>query len=348
MSEDALLAALRNALLRSREFRALAEGQFLRLPGRGIAHDHVAIDKVAWNGVPVLIRIPRISQWSFEAEKQHAYEAAAFARAQRSGVTPRLLGTLPPDNDLQLGALIVERIYGTKPRLPRDLGAIARCLVRLHGVSAPDEPRAPLLVHENAALEVFKIITDQAGFLDAAGVSAATKNAIQSEIARVRMLVVRAKAWPTIVTLIGTDTHPGNFLVAPARTVFLDLEKALYGNPAVDLAHATLYTSTMWDPDCAVALDAGDVSRFYARYLRAIPAARAAILKPWLAPLRRLVWLRTTTWCARWRVWSRVEDGWWKARLTPAHAAHIERTIADYLDPARIAAISAALSDEQF
>ena len=36
---------------------------------------------------------------------------------------------------------------------------------------------------------------------------------------------------------------------AAGRAVFVDLEKALYGSPAVDLAHASIYTSTMWDPE---------------------------------------------------------------------------------------------------
>ncbi len=346
--EDPLVTALRTALLRSRELYRLAEGRLLRIPTRSIAHDHIAVEDVTYAGLPVLLRVPRISQWSFEAETQHAYETFAFARAQHSGVTPRLLGTLPPDPALLLGALVVERIYGTKPHLPRDLASLAQCLARLHRDPPPPAQRPPLLVHDNAAVETFKIVTEQAGFIDAAHLPRAAAEAIRHEIAKARLLVVRASAWPTIITLTGTDTHPGNFLVSPERAVFVDLEKALYGNPAVDLAHATLYTSTMWDPDCAVVLAQADVARFHAAYFAAASAARAAILKPWIAPLRRLVWLRTMTWCVRWRVVSRSDNGWSKARLAPSHAAYIERTIDDYLDPARIASVSAALAEEPF
>ena len=46
-----------------------------------------------------------------------------------------------------------------------------------------------------------------------------------------------------------TDTHPGNFLIdetrdGEAKAVIVDLEKALYGSPGIDLAYATVYSST--------------------------------------------------------------------------------------------------------
>ena len=109
------------------------------------------------------------------------------------------------------------------------------------------------------------------------------------------------------------------------------------------LAHATLYTSTMWDPDCARRLAPADVSDFHAAYFAAVAPALAQAVKPWVRPLRRLVWLRTLTWCVRWRVLSRRADGWSKERLAPDHAEHIERTVADYVDADRIAAIRAGL-----
>ena len=89
----------------------------------------------------------------------------------------------------------------------------------------------------------------------------------------------------------------------------------------------------MWDPDCAVRLAPADVADFYAAYRAAVPAALAAALKPWVRPLRRLVWLRTLTWCVRWRVLSKRDDGWSKARLaekagvSPSHVSRVEAGI---------------------
>ncbi len=99
----------------------------------------------------------------------------------------------------------------------------------------------------------------------------------------------------------------------------------------------------MWDPDWAARLAPAGVGDFYAAYFRGMPPALAAAMKPWVRPLRRLGWLRTLTWCVRWRVLSKREGGWSKARLAPDHAAHIERTVEDYVDPDTIAAIREGL-----
>jgi Ser/Thr protein kinase RdoA (MazF antagonist) len=169
--------------------------------------------------------------------------------------------------------------------------------------------------------------------------------AINAELATAESMALTARPAP-VLALTGSDTHPGNFLVAQGRAVFVDLEKALYGNPAVDLAHATLFTSTMWDPDCAARLAPAEVGDFYAAYFEAVTPTLAASIKPWVRPLRRLVWLRTLTWCVRWRVLSRRPGGWSKAHLAPDHAVHIERTVEDYIDPDRIASIRAGLDGE--
>jgi thiamine kinase-like enzyme len=243
-----------------------------------------------------------------------------------------------------MGALAVEHIAGPKPALPRDLAPIARSLARIHALPVPAE-RAPLLVHADPVAETLKAIREQASYAREAGLAPTAAAAVEAELATAESLALAARPAP-VLTLTGSDTHPGNFLVAEGRAVFVDLEKALYGNPAVDLAHATLYTSTMWDPDCAARLTQADVGEFYAAYFDAVPPALAAALRPWVRPLRRLVWLRTLTWCVRWRVLSKRAGSWSRERLAPDHAAHIERTVEDYVDPDRIAAIRAGLDAE--
>ena len=48
----------------------------------------------------------------------------------------------------------------------------------------------------------------------------------------------RRGAGDQAITLVLTDTHPGNFLIRPdGQAVIVDLEKALYGSPGIDLAH---------------------------------------------------------------------------------------------------------------
>lgn len=346
MSDPPLIDALRRALAAVPRLAPLAAARMAPLPGRGVAHDHFAVDDATLDGLAVVLRVPRVSQWGWAAERQLAYEAAAFARAEPSGATPRFLGLVPVQPGLPMGALAVARIAGRKPRLPRDLSLLAESLARIHALPVPDPPaRAPLRVHADPIAETLTAIREQAAFARKADLAPTAAAAIQAELATAERMALTARPAP-VLTLTGTDTHPGNFLVAHGRAVFVDLEKALYGNPAVDLAHATLYTSTMWDPDCAARLAPAEVGDFHATYFAAVAPALAAAVKPWVRPLRRLVWMRTLTWCVRWRVLSRRTGGWSKERLAPDHAAHIERTVADYVDPDRIASIRAGLDSE--
>lgn len=349
MSDAPAIDALRRALAAVPRLAPLAEARLVPLAGRGVAHDHFAAEGAAIDGMPAVLRVPRVSQWGLAPEALLAYEAAAFARAEPSGVTPRFFGAVPTGPDLPMGALAVEFVPGRKPRLPRELGLLADALARIHALPVP-EARAPLLVHTDPVAETLKAIREQAAFLREAGLAPMAAAAIRAELATAESVALTARPAP-VLTLTGSDTHPGNFLVAEkrahGRAVFVDLEKALYGNPAVDLAHATLYTSTMWDPDCAARLAPAEVGDFHAAYFNAVPPALAASIKPWVRPLRRLVWLRTLTWCVRWRVLSKRAGGWSKERLAPDHAAHIEQTVADYVDPDRIASIREGLDAER-
>ena len=137
---------------------------------------------------------------------------------------------------------------------------------------------------------------------------------------------------------VGADTHPGNFLIdAAGRAWFTDLEKAQYGAVPIDLAHASLPTSTGWDPDVAGTLDAAAVVAFHAEWRRHADPALAAACAPWWRPLRRLTWLRTMTFFARWRTdWSRNPAA---GQRDPAMDRHITAHIAACFAPAAVAAV---------
>ena len=143
---------------------------------------------------------------------------------------------------------------------------------------------------------------------------------------------IAQRAQPLTVAL--ADTHPGNFIVdRDGIAWFVDLEKVHVGSPAIDLAHATLATSTLWHPDVGKVLSRDEVQRFYTLYLEKVGDRQAASLEPWLQPMRRLTWLRTTLFMARWRVQTREPRDpsdptqWSDAGLEPAMKAHIDRRI---------------------
>jgi aminoglycoside phosphotransferase (APT) family kinase protein len=136
------------------------------------------------------------------------------------------------------------------------------------------------------------------------------------------------------LTVALADTHPGNFIVDRSGIAwFVDLEKVHVGSPAIDLAHATLPTSTLWHPDVGVLLSREDVAAFNESYLAGIGARRAEALRPWIVPMRRLTWLRTTLFMARWRAETRAPRDpanttqWSDAGLDPKMKRHIDARI---------------------
>ncbi|MGF1625363.1 MAG: aminoglycoside phosphotransferase [Alphaproteobacteria bacterium] len=308
------------------------------LPASGVAHDHVLIA-----GKGRLVRIPRLSQSGRSAADNLCYQASCFARAEPSGCTPRLYGVLSPEPALPMGALVVDAIAGRTVRLPDDLPAIARCLAAIHGLPVPDRP-APLPVQTDPVAATLAVIEDQADWLDRAGLDPEAVAVIRAEFGAART----AAHWPNAPhahTLVVADTHPGNYVVDAAGAAwFVDLEKAAYGQPAIDVAHVTLPTSTGWDRRVTGSVSAGDVAAFEAAYLAALPPPVAAGVAPWLGPLRRLTWLRSVTWFARWLARSvREGDPWDAADLPPGLIAHWRAHVRASLAPAALERMVRAL-----
>lgn len=337
----AALMALCEALRRLPGCGGVTVDDLEPLAACGIAHDHVRVRGLRLGGYPALLRVPRLSQWDLGPEAAIAYEAACFERAAPSRATPHLLGVLPVSDNLANGALVVEEIAGAKPRLPQDMGRIAAALARIHALPVPEPAaRPPLQVHDDPVAATLAVIEGHARHLGEADMSDAAKAMIGDELAWARGFADQTKDRAHPCRLVVTDAHPGNFLIeAGGRSVFVDLEKALYGTPAIDLAHASLYTSTMFDPDVATALTPEETAAFYDAYLALIEPAMAAALKPWLLSMRRLTWLRTTTWCVRWQVRARGNGVWSADMLDQRLRAHLARIIPDYFDPGRIEAI---------
>ena len=274
------------------------------LPTSGLAHDHVRC-----RGLGLLLRVPRQSQLALDAKANLAYQAACFERMGPSGRTPRLSGVIAPSAALPMGALAVEEIVGGPASLPADLSAVAEALAAIHALPVPPETaRPPLKDPSNPVFDTLREVEGQARHLSdpRAPVSPAAKAAIEAEIAAMQAFAERTAPPPK--TLISFDAHPGNFIrQASGRAVLVDLEKGRYGGAGFDLAHATLYTSTTWDVATYAELTAAEVAGFYTAWLSAVPEDMARAYRPWLLPMRRIMWLWSVTWCAKWAVESQLD-----------------------------------------
>ena len=229
-----------------------------------------------------------------------------------------------------MGALLVEEIIGRPPRLSEDFPAIANALAAIHAL--PSEPTG------NPIAATVQVIERQAAFFDRAGLHPETLAHLNAELDWVHTLPT-SPAPP--ITMVGTDTHPGNFLIdAEGKAWFVDLEKATDGLPAIDLAHATLYTSTTWDPDVAAVLTPDETADFYETWSSAAPPAVVESTRPWFTPTRRLTWLRTLSWMARWKVEGIASHG---TAIDPVVIAYVEARIADFFDPATMARVRSSL-----
>jgi len=329
-------AALIEALRAIPETRDLRTGDLAPMTAKGVNHDHYRV-----LGKGLVLRVPRATPWSGDAAAQLASEAAAFERAAPSRATPRLTAVLPITASLPRGGLLVEEIAGRAPRLPQDLPVLAEALACLHSLPIPPpSERPPLPDHGECGpmVETLDFIGRQREFIPAVPLATAARDALNHEFAWAQRFAVGLDEDPQPLALVGTDTHPGNFVLRnDGNAVLVDLERVCYGSPAIDLAHTTLYTSTTWDLEVQAVLERADVEAFYRHYLGSIGSEREAALRPFLLPARRLTWLRTMMWAVRWRALAE-RDG---LAIDPRLADHIHRRLDDFFAPTRIAKIRA-------
>ncbi|WP_027961379.1 phosphotransferase [Halomonas halodenitrificans] len=311
-----------------RELRPMAD--------TGLAHHHVWLVR---DGDDWVARLPKQSQLGLEAGANLDYQATCFERAGPSGHTPSLQGVLPPSTTLPRGGLLVDAVKGRPARLPDDLPAIAEALAALHGLALPPaEARAPLLAPADPWAAMRAEVTTQAEFLDQAGLSAEVVTTVREELASLPNQLDHGEA--ARPRLISFDAHPGNFLIdAEGRAMLVDLEKCRYGLPGFDLAHASLYTSTTWDPSSHAVLGISELADFHHRWMTRTGIGELDTL----IACRRAMWLWSLTWCAKWRAShdrtrdtrARGED--WSAELSDdALIAHVRDRVDHYLSPAAI------------
>jgi hypothetical protein len=329
-----LCAALAAALAAHPATAPLAGAALAPLRDKGLAHDHVRIGATGW-----LARVPKQSQMDLPPEDNLAYQAACFRRAHESGHTPALLAVLPPQPGLAQGALVVEAIAGRPARLPHDLPAIARALGAIHALPRPAMP-APLLAPSDPLAAMADEVAGQGAYLAQAVLAPASRALIGRELAGLAAL--RDAPERPATCLVSFDAHPGNFLIrADGEAVLVDLEKARYGAPSLDLAHATLYTSTTWDLDSHAVLSPNDIRAFLAAWA-AVPGVPEAAR--WHVKMRRAMWLWSVTWCAKWQVLSaqsrreRADGEDWSAEASDAALiAHVRERVEHYLHPDTVA-----------
>ncbi len=326
-----LLAGLLDRHLSDRIRRPL---RLEALPDKGLAHWHVRLE-----GAGLLARIPKQSQMDLAASANLRYQSVCFQRAAPSGHVPWMHSVIEPSGVMPRGALLVEEIVGMPAGEPRHLAAIVQALAAIHALPVPlSQDRAPLLNEPDPLAGLVALIDAQARYLDHPAAPAASARAVQARLAGLTQRMAPAvRACPQ--RLITFDAHPGNFLITPSgKAVLVDLEKLRYSYPPLDLAHATLYTSTTWDRDASFELSTEAVAQAYETWALAVGEAIAGPCRRALVPLRELMWLWSVTWCAKWLAESTGGQGAggdgedWSARNSEAALIeHVRERVNHYL-----------------
>ncbi|WP_280567268.1 phosphotransferase [Chromohalobacter sp. 296-RDG] len=308
------------------------------LPDTGLAHDHVWISRETcpdW-----VARLPKQSQMQLDPETNLDYQAACFRRAAQSGHTPDLHGILPISADFPRGGLLVSAIEGRSAQLPDDLPAIGEALAHLHEITVPPvDERLPLASPCSPWTAMRDEVLEQAGYLDNAPVSDSARRRIDTELSLFDDDHELAKRVDSQRCLISFDAHPGNFLItSEGKAVLVDLEKCRYGHPGLDLAHASLYTSTTWDPASHAVLDTATVVDFYRHWWASRYTTDDVMDVEALVATRRAMWLWSTTWCAKWLSLHHQErdslaqgEDWSAALSEDRLIAHVEDRARHYL-----------------
>ena len=278
--------ALAKALTASGLCGDVVTRELIELPRRGLAHRHWRV-----RGRGLLLRVPLAANGDALTR-----QAETFRRMAPSSHVPRLEGLLPPGSGLPGGALLVEEIRGRAPVVPRDLASLAAALAAIHDLPVPPaEARPPLPSPEEpfaATLATIDRHLAQAGPSLSPDIRAKLAAARDRAGEFARNHAAELAAAPR--ALVITDAHPRNFvLTAGGRAICVDLEKAIYGSPAIDLAHAVLPAAIAWGRTGERVTEA-NCRRFLAVYFNQRGPAAEAALRPLLEPARHLVWLRTT------------------------------------------------------
>lgn len=344
-SVESQLPALHQAIqhLADIEVAALAV-----MPTTGLAHDHVTIAGTNW-----LLRVPRQSQMRLNAAENLTYQQTCFERMSASGYTPRCHLHIEPSDALPMGALLVDRIHGEVLQLPQQLNLAAEALAAIHALPlAEPGQRAPLIDQADPMADTLNEVLTQAKYIPQVQLLRDSVSLIENELAAAKKDVEQLPVSP--VALVSFDAHPGNFIVDDKtnRAYLVDLEKGRYGGAGFDLAHASLYTSTTWDTATYAELSADDIRNFYTAWSAAMPAQLSEQWQPYLLPMRRLMWLWSITWCAKWQVESGQQikagknvidnaEDWSADNSDDALIAHVRNRVSHYLEPATIERVRA-------
>ena len=239
------------------------------------------------DGRKLVLRINRGSQ--MHLDDQIGYEFSALKAIEASGRTPRAIFCDP-----SMHCLVMEHLPGRPLRYETDMETAAEIFADIHAL-----PPAPGLLEPENPLEAIidecrEMVRHYYEWDKADPAVVRLLETLEKEISA-KDLSAPAGLRKCIVN---TEVNSGNFLINPGgRSYLIDWEKPLISEPAQDLGHFLVPTTTFWKTD--VILKPEDVRHFVRCYDRAVDGRfETASLSARLPLYFTVTCLRGVTWCA--------------------------------------------------
>ena len=240
-------------------------------------------------GKKLVLRINTGSQ--MHLEDQIGYEFSALKNLEPSGRTPRALFC-----DKTMNCLVMEYLPGRALRYETDLPVAAEIFADIHALPVPGdctllEPENPLV----AILEECRQMVSHYYSWERADLTVCRLlETLEREIS------AKDLSAPGNIRkcMVNTEVNSGNFLINPqGRSYLVDWEKPLISEPAQDLGHFLVPTTTFWKTD--VILTPEDIRHFAACYRKAVDGRfETESLAERLPLYFTVTCLRGVTWCA--------------------------------------------------
>ena len=240
-------------------------------------------------GQELVLRINTGSQ--MHLENQIGYEFSALKNLEPSGRTPMALFCDPVMN-----CLVMEYLPGRPLRYETDLPSAAGIFADIHSLPIPED--CTLLEPDNPLVAIIEecrqMVSHYYSWEQADPQVIRLLETLEKEISS------RDLSAPVGIRkcIVNTEVNSGNFLINPnGRSYLIDWEKPLISEPAQDLGHFLVPTTTFWKTD--VILTPEDIRHFVTCYQQAVDGRfETESLRERLPLYFTVTCLRGVTWCA--------------------------------------------------
>ena len=241
------------------------------------------------NGQKLVLRINTGSQ--MHLDDQIGYEFSALKNLESSGRTPRAFFC-----DSTMNCLVMEYLPGRPLRYETDLPAAAAVFADIHALPIPEN--CPLLEPENPLEAIMDECRQMVSLYYSWDRADPTVTHLLETLEREISTKDLSAPQGIRKCMVNTEVNSGNFLINPGQKSYLiDWEKPLISEPAQDLGHFLVPTTTFWKTD--VILTPEEIQHFVSCYRKAVAGRfETESLMERLPLYFTVTCLRGVTWCA--------------------------------------------------